>query len=89
VTETAADPEGVARGGANGDRHLGPRSSASVERVGAMIKAPKAPRGVGSGEGVSTSPLGIWGGVCGGVPFPIGDLRRFKKASFGAFWVLF
>ena len=50
--------------------------------VGARIEAPKAPRGVGCGEGVSPSPLGM-------APSPEKfSLFELEKVSFGAFWVL-
>ena len=47
-----------------------------LSAVGARMEAPKAPRRVGSGDGVSPSPENF-------------SIFELKKASFGAFWVLF
>jgi len=44
---------------------------------------------VGRGQGVSPSPLGrVWGGSCDPSPENF-SIFQLKKASFGAFWVLF
>ena len=72
-----ADPDILFGGG-----HEAPRSSA----VGAMIEAPKAPRGVRCGEGVSPSPLEVGSGERA-VPLPRKCFQFFikKTACFDRF----
>ena len=68
-----------------------PRTLKQVLQTGAelgrvRIEAPKAPRGVGCGEGVSPSPLGVRSGE-GAVSPPQKMFAIFllKRACFGAF----
>ena len=62
------------------------RSSAEATRM----EAPKAPTGVGSGEGVSPSPVGVGSGE-GTVPPPQKNfgMFSFKMVHFDAFWSTF
>ena len=56
---------------------------------GAIIEAPKAPRGVGSGKGVSPSPVGKASGEEGCAPSPEFFLIFcLAMVHFGAFWTL-
>ena len=50
---------------------------------GATVEAPKTPRGVRCGEGVSPSPGGVWVGRC--APFP--EKNEFLPDT-GRFWCI-
>ena len=59
------------------------RSSAE----GTRVEAPKAPTGVGSGEGVSPSPVGVGSGE--GAPQKKTGMFSLEMVHFDAFWSMF